>query len=274
MKALRETKGFTLIELMITLALIGLVIAGGFSIYFFANRSFISGSLLADVQADMQIAMQRITEEVRLAHSMEIIAKTDVPSNPEEDDHYIFTENGSIFLRAGSSDTGTVHNRVILANRDGSDGYDLGFKPVMNGSNKIDNMIEVTLSSLNPKVDYELNTELQILNLRLSGISGVDESNAIYFTKTFTEAEYEEAEKINPGCFWRWRIFGDGAPELDQLRKFRDGVLAKNPLGRFVIRTYYAATPGISTFLERQPVARSVARTFFRGLGEFIIKFI
>ena len=40
MKWFREDKGFTILELMTTLVLFGLVVVGGFRLYYFADRPF------------------------------------------------------------------------------------------------------------------------------------------------------------------------------------------------------------------------------------------
>ena len=84
--------GFTLIELMVTLALVGLVIAGGFSLYFFADRSFVSGTVIADVQADIQLAMQRITNELQLAHTISF----EEPAESDENLHHLLVNDDGL----------------------------------------------------------------------------------------------------------------------------------------------------------------------------------
>lgn len=262
MGAYRHNQGFTLIELMITLALIGLVVAGGTSLYYFANRSFVSGSLMADIHANMQIAMRRITEQVRLAHSMKLMPVADVPTKIEdEDEHYLFAKNGSVILR-----TKEGGDRLILQGNSAGTGYTLQFSTV----GEVANMLAVTLSSANPQVDYELHSELQVLNLR----SGIEDkgTTAIRFTKTFSDEDYGTAEKIDPRCVFRRHVYHEGAPQLVHLREFRDNYLAKSPLGRAVIRGYYGASPIVSSFLDHQPVIRAVAKSFLRGVSEVIIK--
>ena len=54
-----------------------------------------SGSEMADVQADVQLAMRRITDEVRLAHSLELITRAELPDvidDDDKDDHYLFSQ--------------------------------------------------------------------------------------------------------------------------------------------------------------------------------------
>lgn len=72
MRDLCGSKGFTLLEIMIVLVLLGIVVAGGFQLYFYVDRALMSGSRMSDLQAEMHWAMQKIIDEVRLAHSLRV----------------------------------------------------------------------------------------------------------------------------------------------------------------------------------------------------------
>lgn len=261
-------EGFTLIELMVTLALVGLVITGGFSLYFFADRSFLTGQVVADVQADIQIAMQRISEEARLAHSLEIIPVKEAinASSLKEDDHYLFSRDGEVILK-----TERGERTIIGDDRDFAQ-YGLLFSRV--GGEGLESVLAIKLSSLNPEVDYTLESDLQILNLRQSGsvlkggIEGIDSSEAIYFTKTFTEEELETKDPRR--CFLRRHVFHEGAEEILVLRRFRDNVLMTNKLGRLVTDLYYTSSPAIGSLLERQPLALLATRSIFRGIASLV----
>ena len=268
MAPLRSCKGFTLIELMVTLALLGLVIAGGFSFYYFADRTFMSGSEMANVQADVQLAMHRITDEVRLAHSLKLITPDEVPLKVEdEDEHYLFMKNGSLYMRTIQSPP----DRVLLDSSLSGTDFDVVFGPVDGDSGKLPDMLAISISSDNPQVDYTLTSELQVLNLRKNEIEGTTSGEAILYTKNFSPEEVE----LGGGrqCPYRRYAYAPGAPELDSLRAFRDNVLAKNPLGRFVIQVYYAASPIVESFLDYQPLARHVTTTFLRSLAQAVIRF-
>ena len=271
MRVFGDSKGFTLVELLVTLGLLGIVIAGGFSVYYFADRAFMRTSLTADVQADMQLAMLRITEEVRLAHSLEIKEYDPALSFPVEKDpddvHYLYSAGGTIFL------TTKQGSRVILQG-DPETGFEIVFGRVENEATKeeIETMLGITLSSLHPDVDYELESELQVLNLRLQeGIEGEDSGELIRFTKSFSEEELDAIDPVARGCLYRRYVYSGNAPQLVQLRSFRDNYLAKNPLGRFAIRFYYSAAPILTSFLDERPLARDVTSALLRSLAEAVI---
>jgi prepilin-type N-terminal cleavage/methylation domain-containing protein len=269
MRIFRSCLGFTLIELMVTLALLGLVIAGGLSFYFFADRSFMSGSEMADVQADVQLAMRRITDEVRLAHSLELITRAELPDvidDDDKDDHYLFSQGGTIFLKTIESPP----DRVILNSIADEPGYDVSFGRVSGSGEDFPDMLAITISSQNPQVNYELSSELQVLNLRSTPIKGSGSSEVIRFTKNLTKETLEPFE--NRRCPYLSFVYPSDAPQLAHLRDFRDNYLAKNLFGRFVIQVYYSSAPVVNSFLEHQPLARTVTTTFLRSLAEVVIR--
>ena len=96
---------------------------GGFSVYYFADRLH-AHEPDRGCTGDMQLAMLRITEEVRLAHSLEI-KEYDLPwSFPVEKDpddvHYLYSAGGTIFL------TTKQGSRVILQG-DPETGFEIVF---------------------------------------------------------------------------------------------------------------------------------------------------
>ena len=72
------------------------------------------------------------------------------------------------------------------------------------------------------------------------------------------ERERQEAEQIEQartnskkGCFIATAVYGDyEAPEVVELRKFRDNVLEKNAFGRLFIKLYYKISPPFATWLK------------------------
>lgn len=64
-------------------------------------------------------------------------------------------------------------------------------------------------------------------------------------------------------CFIATNVFGDG-PETEVLRAFRDRVLRRHPMGRWLIAAYHRHTPRISLARERQGWAHSMLRMALR----------
>ncbi|MCU0699494.1 MAG: hypothetical protein MUC96_23555 [Myxococcaceae bacterium] len=65
-------------------------------------------------------------------------------------------------------------------------------------------------------------------------------------------------------CFVATVAFGEGAPELDVLRRFRDEALLPRRAGRLLVRAYYAAGPALARVVRAVPGARALTR---RGLA-------
>ncbi len=66
-------------------------------------------------------------------------------------------------------------------------------------------------------------------------------------------------------CFVATVAFGEGAPELEAFRDFRDDVLRHSAAGRAFIRGYYQHGPALAAWVSRRPrVRRAVRRVLAR----------
>jgi hypothetical protein len=71
----------------------------------------------------------------------------------------------------------------------------------------------------------------------------------------------------SPGaCFVATVAFGEGAPELDVLRGFRDRVLMASGAGRAFVAWYYREGPGLARVVQRAPGLRGVTRVVLQGV--------
>ena len=62
-------------------------------------------------------------------------------------------------------------------------------------------------------------------------------------------------------CFIATAAYGDiDAPEVEQLRRFRDRSLLTNPFGRSFVRMYYRVSPPIARLIARRPSLRMATR--------------
>jgi len=66
---------------------------------------------------------------------------------------------------------------------------------------------------------------------------------------------------FNPRCFLTTAAYGDRfAPEIGMFRRWRDESLAGNPVGRQLVKAYYAASPPLAEFVVAHPPLRAVSR--------------
>ncbi len=77
--------------------------------------------------------------------------------------------------------------------------------------------------------------------------------------------EYYEEKKgrgaHSRACFIATAAYGSAdAPEVEQLRRFRDNHLLTNPFGAAFVRAYYRVSPPIARLIARKPRLRTAIR--------------
>jgi prepilin-type N-terminal cleavage/methylation domain-containing protein len=70
MRALRDTRGFTLAELLVVMAVTGLVLAGAFVLQQQGTLSYLSGAARVEVQQNARTVLERMVRELRSAQSV------------------------------------------------------------------------------------------------------------------------------------------------------------------------------------------------------------
>ncbi|MBU3153369.1 PilW family protein [Clostridium estertheticum] len=88
--------GFTLIELIVTIGIMGIVLAMAFSMGDFGDKSFNNGSAKSDIQSNTRLAANYITKELRYSSNAEIL--TALPATPDSTKKYIYVDNGILKL--------------------------------------------------------------------------------------------------------------------------------------------------------------------------------
>lgn len=88
-------KGLSLVELIITLALLGVVLAIGYNFFFFGHTSFTLGEAQSIIQSYTRNTALVITKDVRNALDIELASSYQIPS-PDE---YVIYLNGSTIYK-------------------------------------------------------------------------------------------------------------------------------------------------------------------------------
>ncbi len=164
-QVIKHQGGFTVIELVLALFILGLVLAGAYSFFIFSWSSFDRGSSRAVVQNNLRMAAEEITKEVRYAESIEIIDSEAIPGSAENDDVYIFLNNNGRIERKDSSGS-----RIIPHELDSNVLFDLSFDESGNSD-----LLKFIIEEINSGMEFD--TEVRILNLSVSGNSIKGESN-------------------------------------------------------------------------------------------------
>jgi len=92
LKRISETKGLTLMEILITLALLGIILVPIFSFYFFGTNTYEAAEKKSNIQNDVLLAAEFITKQLRTVIDIFL----DQTPNQHKDLY-----NGSIGLKDG-----------------------------------------------------------------------------------------------------------------------------------------------------------------------------
>lgn len=168
LKELKSNQGITLVELMVVIAILGLVLAAGYQFLHFGRTTYARGEQRSHVQRDMRIAAEYITQEIRYADEIYIN-----PSDKQQGYHYIYIEeNGTVIHRNVAGD-----ERVLIDGEMDDADYNLSFQEYD------DSILRYILSS--GVLNYDLDSKVQALNLT-AAIKGDIAGSVIKYTKPHT----------------------------------------------------------------------------------------
>ena len=71
-------------------------------------------------------------------------------------------------------------------------------------------------------------------------------------------------------CFIASQVYGENDPRTEQLRTWRDEVLMQTPIGRWMIRLYYALSPGLVKVCQKVEWMNSLSRVLLDCLRRWV----
>lgn len=165
---MNKTKGITLIELIVALALLSIVFSVIFSFNIFGVRVFGKGDTLSGIQYDVRMASDFIFSEVR--NSSEVFLS--VPAVPD-DYNKIYIEDNKIKYKPAGSPSVDKTNAIIK-----NPNTDVLFSLVKNGSSY---MLEFTIFGTDDGNAFSLSTDVLLNNIRSATL--ITNQHAIYYKK-------------------------------------------------------------------------------------------
>jgi prepilin-type N-terminal cleavage/methylation domain-containing protein len=187
----KSSKGLTLIELLISFALIGIVLSAAFSLQLFGVRSFKRGEEKSDNQFDVRMAAEFITKQLRYAKTVEILTSVGTPTSGY---NYIYIKDGKIkHYRNGAflnpPGIGEVPDFTLSFSRVSESM--LGFKVGKQGG-----------------AEYDLDSKVSVMNIPISSsakISGTSGVGIRYTLGDLSDAQAVEMDKswleiLNPNA--------------------------------------------------------------------------
>ena len=89
----KQIKGFSLVELMVFIMLIGIILAIGYRVLFYSYDTFASGSNQFQLATELRNVTDFITSETRNATELTIVS---IPFVPQSGYYYIYLEDSKI----------------------------------------------------------------------------------------------------------------------------------------------------------------------------------
>lgn len=178
-----QNLGFTLIEVILVMAIMAIVITGAFSIHSFGQKTYMATSDKAMKQFDVRMPTDFIAKSLRFSDSVIIsstppMAPADLSSNQlfiDATGKLVYKEAGSIARIIGASDTAKY--TFSVAKKSGTS-----------------NVLELTVGMAGTTA-YDLITDVEILNLSSIGITG--DISGTYIEYKTTMADGVEPMSIN-----------------------------------------------------------------------------
>lgn len=165
---LRNKKGFTLIEVMVVVLLIGLVISMAFSMLFFGYNVFGLTSQEFDVQSNMRLAMEEINTMVR--SSKALFAVPDATYRDEQWNYIAVSEDNTMTLNYQWDSTIDDHVVTVLVGPYDDVLFDISFfkDDSLSKDNTVKMRLEATVHGSTKRFDiltgYEALNSLQVID--------------------------------------------------------------------------------------------------------------
>lgn len=271
MKYLDNTRGVTILELMLALSLLAVVLAIGYNLFAFTNRAFTESEKRTVAQRDIKFATDVISDLVKRSSAPEFIET--VPSfsdfeNDEEDDFdYLFLDNNSSIVHFYKDDEGDAKQRTIIDGSNSLVEYEISFAIAEHNNDPLDNVINITVRS--DDVNFQLSRDVLLLNVDADDfeLSGGPSSSLKYQSPTTLRRLYEVEGSNGNGngngggyCFIASAAFSTESVCVDILRTFRDTVLLKTTIGQRAVDLYYLSSPPIAQHIESSVILKKAAR--------------
>jgi prepilin-type N-terminal cleavage/methylation domain-containing protein len=150
-------KGVTLIELIVVLAILGIVLSAIFSVQLFGTKTFNIGTNQSDIQNDLRLTAQKITDEIRYAENAHIYAA--VPAF-ESQYKYIYYDavDKSIKFKIGNGTPSIIGGNAGNKN--------LSFKKIGN------KLVQFSVTATKQTQNFNIQSDINLVNLGTGSISG------------------------------------------------------------------------------------------------------
>lgn len=175
-KRIRESdEGFSLVELLLVLALLGLVLSLGFTAYALGTKMYSRSADQAMVQQQERYLIEFLPRELRYAYDVELFASLEEVPVLEDSQTILYSDTRGVWQKEAGSDA-----RLVLAAEQAAG--DIVFRR-QEGTGTLVVGYRVALNRRSPAVDYK-EVPVRLFNSELTEGASVDQwAGVIRYTK-------------------------------------------------------------------------------------------
>lgn len=170
-RALKSKKAFTLVELIVVIALMGIVGLAVTLIFVSANETTVKLAEQTDINVKTNYVMETVQTQLRFAGDLAIGDPAD--AGADADRRYLYSEDGKIYIQEGREAARDMFDEAFYQ------GYSVGMEVTLIQKNVV--ILSITTESKNnPEVAYSLETEISAMNTQT--VEGAGPGSMIAYT--------------------------------------------------------------------------------------------
>ena len=179
LKRLNNKRGFTLIEMIVSMAILGIIMIGIISFFQFGNVMNVKDNEQYIIQSDARLDIDKIISEIKYANEIYLVDVKPTASEQVSSTYsYVYIDNGKVFISIYVQENGSRINTILKGTYIGSESN--FSKDVVSTDSLI-----IQLSSQYNSQTYKVDSTIKLQNLNLSSpassVQGSTTSQVIKF---------------------------------------------------------------------------------------------
>lgn len=270
MQTMKNKAGFTLIEIMVSLVLVGLIASIAGTSVITATRSYLFARENSAITQKAQLALNRLNREIIELSDVRAASATCVVYESPYGRRAVALVDGTVRLFAdyASATCPTTGGDVLV---DGVQTFSILYNPNPNGT--------ASLWSIGQDVKNLFAVNVQFVLSRPDSGGGVPFFTTVSPRNNNNTGGAAAPSAANPPpeysgkqCFVTTAAYGDADhPVVEVLRRFRDRFLLPTEAGKTLVRFYYEAGPSLASAIEDNPIACLLVRLLVTPMAGFAL---